>query len=388
MTTNRFPGIPEPEIIEPDYAGDLERMTQTYYEKSGHYPTKNDPEMFLLEQIAYERSTLADEINYEAKQNLLTYANDERLDNIGLMVGATRLPASGALTNEQLTLNDHAGFVLKAGFEVRAIDGETIFKTTEDVTVENGTMSVDVTLTCSVTGEQGNNFAPGQITEIVTAGYPIASATNTTTSVGGSEIESNDAFAYRIYLAPSQFSNCGPYDAYEYFALSANPSISSVYVHNPAPNEIELYALLYGGVLPTEPIKAQILEACSGKTKVPMGDLVSVKDPTSNTGGVTMHITIYQDYEALAGDITKSATDRLTQLLDNWRNKTGRDIVIGAIEAPVQSIAGVYNAKATVTLEDGTVVEDVKRIDRKQFPNLTLGAVTFEITTEESQEKF
>jgi len=387
MTTERFPGIPEPSIVTPNYAADLQRMVETYYQKSGHYPGQNDPEMFLLEQIAYERSTLMDEINDEARQNLLAYAVDERLDHIGLMVGATRLPATGALTSVRLYLTSHSGFVLKAGFEMRAIDGETVFASTEDVTVDNGAHVIEVTLTCLTLGEQGNGFTPGQITEVVTGDYPIERAANTTLSAGGSEVESNDAFAYRIYLAPSQFSNCGPYEAYEYFALSANPAISSVYVHTPAPNEIELYALLYGGVLPTEPIKAQILAACSGKTKVPMGDVVSVQTPTSLPGQVRMVITVYKDYESLASDITQSAKQSLTCLLDTWRNGLGRDVVIGALEAPVQSIAGVYNAAASVWV-GGHLIDDIRRIGSKQCVNLTLQAVTFDIIDEDSQEGF
>ncbi len=385
MSTERFPGIPEPQIIEPDYSGDLARMKQTYFEKTGHHPGISDPETFLLEQIAYERSNLVDEINYEAKQNLLTYADDERLDSIGLMVGATRLPASSALINERLTLSEHAGFVLAAGFEVRAIDGSTIFRTIEDVAVEVGIETIDITMECESTGEDGNGFTEGQVTEIVTAGYPIDSATNTTASAGGGDIESNDAFAYRIYLAPSQFSVCGPYDAYEYFALSANAAIASVYVHNPAPNEIELYALLSGGVLPTDPIKEQILAQCTGEKRVPMGDLVSVKDPTAIIGTVSCVITVFKDYEALASSITESASSALESLLTKWRSQSGRDIVIGALEAPVQSIAGVYNAKVTVTVDD-EVVGDIMNIDKTAFPNLTLTNVTFDITTERSED--
>lgn len=385
MSTERFPGIPEPQIIEPDYAGDLARIKQTYFEKTGHHPGISDPETFLLEQIAYERNNLIDEINYEAKQNLLTYADDERLDNIGLMVGATRLPASNALITERLTLSDHAGFVLLAGFEVRAIDGSTIFRTTEDVTVETGIETMAVTMECETTGESGNGFTAGQVTEIVTAGYPIESATNTTTSAGGGDIESNDAFAYRIYLAPSQFSVCGPYDAYEYFALSANAAIASVYVYTPEPNEIELYALLSGGILPTAPIKDQILAACTGQKRVPMGDLVSVKDPTEVTGTVSCVVTVYKDYESLASSITDSASSALSTLLDKWRSQSGRDIVIGALEAPVQSIAGVYNAKVSVTV-NGDAVDDVMNIDKTSFPNLTLTDVTFVITTERSED--
>ena len=103
MSANRFPNLPEPNIKEPDYDGDLARIKERYFKKTGHYPQTNDAETFVLEEIAYEKNEVVDLINYESKQNLMAFADDERLDYIGDLTETPRLDASAALTVMQFT---------------------------------------------------------------------------------------------------------------------------------------------------------------------------------------------------------------------------------------------------------------------------------------------
>lgn len=93
--SERFPQIPPPVIIEPDYDGTLKRVKTKYKLRTGHYPDTNDPETFQLEQLAYEREQLVDDINETARQNLLGYATGANLDNLGVFVQTPRqLPVS------------------------------------------------------------------------------------------------------------------------------------------------------------------------------------------------------------------------------------------------------------------------------------------------------
>ncbi|MGY4028122.1 hypothetical protein ACW5WQ_19585, partial [Aeromonas rivuli] len=106
--------LPEPQVIEPDYVGTLTRLKKNYELGTGHYPLASDPETFLLEQTAYERELLVDDINREGKQNLLAFADDAMLDNLGALVDCHRLPAGPAMTRLQLTLRAHPDTVLDA----------------------------------------------------------------------------------------------------------------------------------------------------------------------------------------------------------------------------------------------------------------------------------
>ncbi|HGF5068850.1 TPA: phage baseplate protein, partial [Vibrio parahaemolyticus] len=88
MSTNRFPTLPEPSLVTPDFDSTLASLKERYFKKTGHYPTVNDPETVHLEAIAYTKNELIDEINYESKQNLLAFAEEDRLEHLGALVGA------------------------------------------------------------------------------------------------------------------------------------------------------------------------------------------------------------------------------------------------------------------------------------------------------------
>ncbi|WP_108945615.1 hypothetical protein [Shewanella halifaxensis] len=66
--------LPLPVLVESDYLATLNRLKDDYFKATGHYPTTNDPELFQLEQIAYEREMLTQDINREGQQNLLAFA--------------------------------------------------------------------------------------------------------------------------------------------------------------------------------------------------------------------------------------------------------------------------------------------------------------------------
>lgn len=382
---SRFPNIPEPKLVDIDYDADLASLKTRYQDGTGHYPGINDPETFHLEQIAYEKNELKLLINDESKQNLLPFARDERLDNIGILVGCTRLDASNALTVLQFLFNTHSSFVIPKGYQVMAIDGATAFETIDDVVVDASATSAQTVAQCTITGVDGNGFAPGQINQPIVTMPEIASVTNTTTSQGGAPAEGDDAYAERIFLAPSGFSVCGPYDAYKYFALSANPAIKDVAVINPAPNEIELCAILSDGSLPDKAIKDQILAACNGKKRVPMGDLVSMIDAESVTATATFSLEIFKDYASFADSIKTTAQQRIQERINKWAVTFGQDIVPDALASLAQSIEGVSLARKTITDSAGAIITDRKSIGASQRPEITITSFDFIVIAETSE---
>ncbi len=386
--TTRFPSIPEPQLTEVDYDADLASLKARYQEGTGHYPGINDPETFHLEQIAYEKNELKALINYESKQNLLSFAEDERLDNIGLLTETERLPASKARTVIAFNFIEHTGLVIPQGYQVIAADNQTIFETLEDTVVSAGTLTVNINVECIEAGVQGNDFLPGQINQAVEPIDELDSVENTETSQGGAEIEDNDAFAYRIYISPSKFSVAGPYEAYKYFALSSSSSIKDVSVWTPEPNEIEISAILQDGSLPNQAIKDLIKSECSGDKRVPMGDVVSVVDAEDVTATAGFHLQIFSDYASLAESIQSTAKTNIQNTINAWKTQHGRDIVPAALASLAQRIEGVYLAKATVIDSDGATIVDKKSVSQKQRPLITLASFTFEVLNESSKQTF
>ena len=376
MSTNRFPTLPEPGLTVPDYDGNLAKLKERYFQKTGHYPTVNDPETFHLEEIAYAKMELQDEINHESKQNLLAYATDGRLENLGALVGVPeRLSASAASTVvEFLFESSHAGLVVPKGYPLQAADGQTQFVAMQESIVPADTPSLLVNFECLTLGEAGNGFIAGQISTLVDDSLPeIESASNITTSQGGAPAEDDDRYAYRIYLAPDGWSACGPYDAYEFFALSASSAIGSVSIWTPAPNDIFISAILLDGSLPEQPIIDAIYAQCSGKTRVPQGDRVTVVPPGGVKGTVTIELKVYKDYASLGKSIVDTATERVESELHQWRTTHGKDIVIQDLESLCKDIEGVYFAGVTLIDEaTGREVDEIKAISQKERADITL----------------
>ncbi len=387
---NRFQNIPEPQLVEVNYEADLASLKQRYQAGTGHYPDTNDPETFHLEQLAYEKNELKALINYESKQNLLPFAEKERLDNIGLLTETERLDASKARTVMRFQFAEHSDLVVPKGFQVIAADNQTLFETLEETVVSTQTAHVDINVACSEPGVVGNGFLPGEINQAVEPIPTLESVTNTATSQGGAEVEDDDAFAYRIYLSPSKFSTCGPYEAYEYFALSSNTSIKGVSVWTPAPNEIEISAILQDGTLPNQAIKDQIKAECSGAKRVPMGDVVRVVDAEDVVATASFHLQIYSDYASLAESIKATAQTHIQTMIKAWKTQHGRDIVPAALTSLAQRIEGVYLAKGSVKDKDGQVISEQLSVSKKQRPLITATdeSFTFEVITESSTPTF
>lgn len=385
LQTARFPDIPEPKLLDVNYDADLRLLKESYQVRTGHYPGINDPETVTLEQMAYEKNELKEMINEEGKQNLLPFASGPRLDNLGLLTETDRLPASSALTIIKFTMKAHSGFVINDGFEMMAIDGQTVFVTTKDTAISPSEMEIAISFECKTTGIAGNNFAPGQIAQMVKPLEYVLNAENIETSNGGAEIEDDAAYAYRIYLSPSKFSTCGPYDAYEFFALSANSSIKSVSVTNPSPNRIDISAILEDGSLPNQAIKDQIKAECTGEKRVPMGDLVEIIDVIDVTATVSYTLYIFSDYTALADQIKASAQLAIQKVIDNWKTQHGRDIVPAALSSLAQSMEGVYYVESTMLDENGDPITTTKQLSKDQRPVITITDFTFVITNEQSQ---
>lgn len=365
--------LPEPQIITPDYVGTLTRLKKNYEVGTGHYPLASDPETFLLEQTAYERELLVDDINREGKQNLLAFANDAMLDNLGALVDCTRLPAGPAVTRLRLTLRAHPDTVLDVGFTVRAIDGATLFSTSEPVTLPATVTTVEVDATCQSVGTVGNGFLAGEIAEIVSAHPYVASAVNTVISQGGSEVEDNERYRYRIYLAPSKFSVAGPYDAYEYWALTANGNITAVGVWSPLPNDISVCPLMMGGEPPTQTIADAVLAVLSDDKVRPLGDRVSIEYCAGVEASGTFTLEVFSDYQSMATTIQSQFEVALNAMIATWRNQLGRDIVPEALTWLGQQLQGVYRCTTTLTYQ---------ALARHQNPWVTVEAINLVVVNE------
>ena len=325
--------------------------------------------MFLL-TIASEIIQLRQVFNHGAQQNLLTYAQGQYLDALGVFLDTARQPADKAVTTIQFTLTQalSSAFFIPAGFQVSA--GNVIFETTELVTIAPGDLQGTAQAECTQAGIIGNGYLSGQISTIVAPLAFLASAVNTTESIGGSDIESDASYAERLRLKPNSFSVAGPEKAYIFHAFSVSPSIIDVAIDSPTPGVVNVYTLLTGGALPSAAFLQEVEDYLSGEEIRPLTDEVHAKAPTASSYSVNV------DYYVLQSDAVRlSAIQTAVQAAVNdyvaWQQaKIGRDI------NPDELIKRVRDAGAGRILHS-TLTPAFKTLTKSQVAQCSSVTVTF-----------
>jgi phage-related baseplate assembly protein len=274
-------------------------------------------------------------IDFTGKMNLLKYAHDDYLDNLAALYGdrALRLPPAPALCTLRFTLAATLAFsaTIVAGTQVQAAN--VIFQTATDATIPPGQLSVDVAAEAILAGTIGNGFAPGQVNQIINWNQPFGmSVENTDTTSGGSDEESDDQYRYRVWLAIESFSTCGPRDAYEFWALSADPSILQAVVYS-APQiagEVHIYPLMIGTDGTPQPATTEIcnkvLAICNDKDKRPVTDYVTVIPPTVVPFTLNMDYWVSNDNEVLLGTIQSNVEQAVADWILWQKSRVARDL--------------------------------------------------------------
>ena len=309
-----------PELIESNIVKTVEGLLSRKIARA-------DPlRLFLcgVEAIIVQQRELIDQT---AKMNLLAYATGDNLDHIGALVGTERIGAAPARTTLQLELSAarETATSIPQGLRVTAGDG-VMFALDTAVVIPKGETSSTGTATCTTVGDIGNGYAPGELDAIVDPQPFLASATNTTTTEGGTDRESDEYYRERIHEAPEKFSTAGPTLAYEYHAKAASALISDVSVGSPAPGEVDVYPLLKGGVLPGEEVLTLVREKLNDRRIRPLTDKVSVKAPESVKYDVEARYYIDRRDATEAAAIQIRAESAVQEFIAWQKEKLGRDI--------------------------------------------------------------
>lgn len=258
------------------------------------YP--GDERRIFLEQLTQVIVSGRNNINETAKKNLVRYASGDVLDALGEFYGTERLQAEKATVKVRFNLStaQTSNITIPSGTRVTP-DGSLFFETINDSIVTAGLTYIDLALKATSAGSKYNGFTAGQIKTLVDPTAYISSVSNIETSVGGTDIESDDDYKERIRLAPQSFSVAGPEGAYKYFALSADSSISDVSVSSPSAGVVKVVVLQENGTIPTQPILDKVLAILSDKTKRPLTDNVQVAAPSVLSYDI--NLTFYIDKE-------------------------------------------------------------------------------------------
>lgn len=319
--------LPDITFAESDpEAVDLQILT-TVEALLGRKLARADPlRLFLrgMEALMIQQRILIDEC---AKQGLLAYATGDNLDHLGVLVGTDRLKASAATVTLQFSVDSsrEMATVIPAGTRATAGDG-IMFATNETAIIQPRTTSTTATATCTVLGDAGNNYAPGELMHLVDIAPFVSKVTNITKSEGGSDAESDEAYRLRIQEAPERFSTAGPSGAYEYHAKRANALIVDVSVENPAPGEVAIRPLLKDGKLPDTEVLKQVIDVLNARDIRPLTDKVTVEAPTAVEYDIDLSYWIDRTNAAEAVAIQAAAENAIKDFAEWQSQKLGRDI--------------------------------------------------------------
>lgn len=338
MTVPRF-NLPAITFCEKS-AAKIEADFLSYYEElTAIALAKGDPRRIFAQAIIAILTQQRAIIDYAAKQNLLGYADADNLDHLGALTNTARLPATAATVTVRFNLSTAFDRTLDAGVQVKTGNG-VIFATTAATSIAAGQTSVDVECQCTVAGTVGNGYLPGEINQLVALLPWVTSVVNTTESDGGTDVETDDAYAERIRLSPEKFSVAGPDGAYVYWARTASPLIIDVSVTSPTPGIVEIRPLMVNGGLPSQEIIDAVLAICNDRSIRPLTDQVTVLAPTRVDYNITLTYYILSENRSIEASIKEAVTAAIDDYKLWQKSKLGRDI------NPSELIARIKNAGA------------------------------------------
>lgn len=261
------------------------------------------------------------------KMALLKYSYGDYLENIGALKGIYRIQGAAAKTKLRFTLsaNRLGTTIIPAGTRVTASDG-VYFGTTEILEIPAGIISGEVGAECRDIGSKGNGYLLGELKVLVDPVPYIDRVENITVTEGGADLESDENLAERIYLAPSSWSTAGPNDAYKYWVLTYDPSISDVEIRSDIPGVVNICFILQDGNLPAATMLEDITKYLKDKEIRPLTDNVIVEAPEIEEYEVDITYYINRSDRTRASLIQEQVQKAVGEYTAWQRAKIGRDI--------------------------------------------------------------
>ena len=286
-----------------------------------------DPEALKLYATSVQIYQMYMNVEKSGKMDLLKYAYGDFLDNLGANRGVSRLPAYPAVTTVRFTLSAIMESVITIPAGTRVSNGDQLyFKTDEVAEVQIGDLYVDVPCTCLEEGEEGNGVIPGMLNTLVDPIPYVASVSNIEETSGGSDIESDDDYVDRIYLAPSGYSVAGPKDAYIYHTKSYSSAIGDVEVSSPNPCEVEVRFLMADATMPTDALIEEVKDYLSDDSIRPLTDQLSVLKPTEQSFDIAFTYYINKTDIDKAVTIQTQVALAVAEYIKWQTSKIGRDV--------------------------------------------------------------
>ena len=261
------------------------------------------------------------------KMSLLKYSFGDYLENIGALKGIERLQGAAAVTKLRFTLSMRRNnvVIIPAGTRVTAGDG-TYFETLDIMEIPAGNLSGEIHAACKEIGTRGNSYREGELNILVDPIPYVAKVENLTVTEGGTDLETDESLAERIYLAPSAWSTAGPDAAYKYWVKTFDTAITDVRVESETPGTVEIYFILQEGDLPDEAMIEELTMFLQNERIRPLTDQVIVRAPEARSYEISLTYYINESDRAKAASIQENVRNAVQEYASWQKEKIGRDI--------------------------------------------------------------
>lgn len=327
------------EISDVSFMGDItleglkkkivEEYNAAYLEITGENKTVPDEQLAIMYAAAALFYQLAEAINSKAKQNLLKYSSGTYLDNIGISRGGlTRKQAESAVVMIRFTASAVRQNVIgiPEGTRVTGGSGRIYFATTEYAEIAPGEEYADVPCMATAGGAAANDFEIGELNMLVDPIAYIGSVSNTDAPTGGTDAESDDAFAERIYDSRYTYSTAGAEQAYIYYTKAFSTLIDDVVVLNPSDANIDIYILMADRTQATSAFLEELENYLDDPDIKPLTDNITVKNVTRVNYAISVEYKIYDTDLSKLAEIQK-AIAAAAEEFKAWQSaRIGRDI--------------------------------------------------------------
>lgn len=331
------------------------------------------PHRAILLSAAAQIYQVLQYVDRAGKQSLLKYSYGDFLDNIALLKGVTRNPATAAVTTIRFTVSAPrtSATGIPQGTRISSAEG-IYFATDEYAEIPAGGSTVEVTATCTESGETGNGIAAGEIKTIVDPVPYISAAENINATNGGADTETDESLAERIYLAPSAYSTAGPEDSYKYLAQQYNAAIGDVVATSAVKaGQVDIVFIMSDGSTPDETTIAGLKAFLSADTVRPMTDTVTVAAPTEIPYSIGLTYYINRSASSQAVSI-QAAVEQAVADYVTWQRAIGKDINPSKLTALVMA-AGAK--RVTLTAPTYTEVAATEVAALTGSPSITYGGL-------------
>lgn len=324
----------------------ISNYQQTYFNLTGQQVTvqPGDNDYIRIYAQATILYSMLQTINTIARQNFLKYSTGNNLRVLAANTGTEASAPQPAVTSIVFTLGNTQATQVTIPTGTRGTAGDGVyFATDEDCIILPGSTTVNQSATCTITGAAGNGYPPGQI-DILVDSVPSAlsalTVSNTETTEGGSDEESDLSLAEKTFAAPGGYSVAGPSGAYDYWARQYNSSVIDTEVVVPTPGVVNQYVLLTGGTLPDETFLTELTAYVGAADKRPLTDNYSAMSPTVQNYDINLTYYIDPANAGQAATIQAAVTAAVAAFQAWTQGKIGRDVI------PDQLTSGIIQAGA------------------------------------------